>query len=106
MKILLLDRVHELFHQQFLKWNWVVVEGFNWTRSEFVDQIHLFDGYYFRNFVSCVCYYSMDKAFKIRSTSRCREGGPEIRRFGLRQSALGRLSCSAPKSPDFGPADL
>ena len=44
MKILLLDRVHELFHQQFLKWNWVVVEGFNWTRSEFVDQIHLFDG--------------------------------------------------------------
>ena len=44
MKILLLDRVHELFNQQFLKWNWVVEEGFNWTRSEFVDQIHLFDG--------------------------------------------------------------
>ena len=44
MKILLLDRVHELFHQQFLKWNWVVEEGFNWTHFELIEQIHLFDG--------------------------------------------------------------
>ena len=43
MKILLVDRVHELFKQQFLKWNWTVVEGYDWDYSKLVQEINSFE---------------------------------------------------------------
>ena len=49
MKILLVDRVHELFKQQFLKWNWTVVEGYDWDYSKLVQEINSFEGLIIRS---------------------------------------------------------
>ncbi len=49
MRVLLLDKVHELFKEQFLKWDWQVEQGYDWTYERLIQEISSFDGLVLRS---------------------------------------------------------
>ena len=49
MRVLLLDKVHELFVQQFLKWGWQVEQGYDWNYERLIQEISSFDGLVLRS---------------------------------------------------------
>ena len=49
MKILLIDKVHQLFKQQFQLWGWEVVEGFHWDYDKLLHEIASFNGIIIRS---------------------------------------------------------
>ena len=49
MEILLIDKVHQLFKQQFQLWGWEVVEGFHWDYNKLLLEIASFNGIIIRS---------------------------------------------------------
>ena len=49
MKVLLIDKVHCLFKENFIKWGWSVEEGYDWSYSQIALEIAKFNGVIIRS---------------------------------------------------------
>ena len=49
MKIILIDRVHHSFTESFTKWGWEVIEAYEWSENDLLNNIEFADGIIIRS---------------------------------------------------------
>ena len=49
MKIILIDRVHHSFIESFAKWGWEVIEAYEWSENDLLNNIEFADGIIIRS---------------------------------------------------------